>query len=234
MITFLKQSDLFQKGRLRIIAPDLRGYGESATEEPPSSLAEYADELTQLLDALKIEEPVVYVGFSMGGYIFWPFLQKYMNRLKGIALLDTRAADDTEEGRATRLKMAKNVEAWGSARVAQLMRPNLFSEEHSDHEVVEQTLSVIAETAPKTIAASQIGMAARPNSTDKLSTIKVPTRVIVGEADKISTVEEMRLIAKGIHEAELTVIEKAGHMTPVERPEEVANAILRLIKRIDD
>ncbi len=224
--------ELEKTKRCRIIAPDLAGYGESTSATLPTSLSEYADDLALLLDTLSIKEPVVYVGFSMGGYILWPFLMRYANKLKGIALVDTRAADDSDEARATRLKMARNVEQWGTERVTQLMRPNLFSAENMDSEVVDKTLQVITSTDPKTIAASQLAMAARPDSTSLLADIKVPTEVVVGESDQISTVAEMRMIADAIAGAEFTVIEKAGHMTPVERPVELAAALLKLVDRV--
>ena len=64
---------------------------------------------------LGIDEPIVLVGFSMGGYIAWQFVRKYAARLRALVQCDTTAAADTDEARAGRLKMAENVAEWGAA-----------------------------------------------------------------------------------------------------------------------
>ena len=107
----------------RLIVPDLRGYGQSLTSNQVDSLSDYADDLSELLNKLSINGPIVLVGFSMGGYIAWEFLKQYPDKLAGIALVDTRAGNDTEAARETRHKMADNIHEWGTSRVAEIMRP---------------------------------------------------------------------------------------------------------------
>ena len=216
----------------RLIAPDLRGYGESLTSNQINSLYDYASDLSELLDKLSIEGPIVFVGFSMGGYIAWEFLQQHADRLAGLALVDTRAGNDTEASRDTRHKMADKIGEWGTSRVAEIMRPNLFSE-GTDESIVEETIQVIKATDPVTIAASQRAMAARPDSTELLRSINLPTQVIVGESDAISTAEEMKTIADAIPGAEFSCIKNAGHMAPAENPSAVASALLELANRIE-
>lgn len=217
------------RGVCRVVAPDLRGHGASPQGEWPGgeapSLARHADDLAALLDGLGVNGPTIYCGFSMGGYIAWPFLERHGERLTGLSLIDTRAAADDDVARATRLKMAEGVAAWGAARVAELMRPKLFGPE-ADSSVVDATTAVIAATAPRSIAASQRAMAARPDATPRLPHIDLPTLVVCGEHDAISTAAEMRGIAAAIPEARYAEIAGAGHMAPLERPAEV-NAALR-------
>src|SRR3954452_5044435 len=113
----------------RVIAPDLRGFGQSplGPVDPTHGITmeRYADDLAELLDELNlgVHQPVVLVGLSMGGYVAWQFVRKYASRVRALALLDTRAVADTEEGRAGRLKMADSVAEWGSGRVAEMMGP---------------------------------------------------------------------------------------------------------------
>ncbi len=103
----------------RVIAPDLRGFGRSplghADPKTGITMEQYADDLAELLDALDVTEPIIYAGFSMGGYIGWQFVRKYASRLRALILCDTRAAADNDEGRAGRLKMADHIAEWGSA-----------------------------------------------------------------------------------------------------------------------
>jgi 3-oxoadipate enol-lactonase len=219
----------------RIIAPDLRGFGQSPLGEiDPQrgiTMEDFADELAELLDALKIREPITFAGLSMGGYIAWQFVRKYANRLRALVLCDTRAIADSEEARLGRLKMAENVANWGSGRVAEMMEPKLFSAYPLDTRLkaVTDTRSVISRTPPATIAAAQRGLAARPDVTANLSAIRVPTLVLVGELDAISPPAEMQSIADTIPNAEFVVIPKAGHMTTIEKPAAVNEAIAEFL-----
>ena len=130
-------------------------------------MEQYADDLAELLDALDIDEPIVLVGFSMGGYIAWQFVRKYANRLRALVQCDTRAAADTDEARAGRIKMAENVAEWGSGRVAEMMGPKLFSAQalETKPELMAAVRRVVRTHAPAAIAAAQRGMAARPDVT---------------------------------------------------------------------
>src|SRR3954452_7415539 len=99
----------------RVIAPDLRGFGQSklGSIDPTYGITmeRYADDLAEFLDALDFgaDQRIVFIGLSMGGYIAWQFAKKYPERLLGLSLLDTRSLSDTDEARAGRLKMADNV-----------------------------------------------------------------------------------------------------------------------------
>lgn len=220
----------------RVVAPDLRGYGESTLggwpadgEEP--SLDRNADDLAALIDELKADGPMVLAGFSMGGYIAFTMLRRHAAKLDALVLIDTKASADDEPGRATRLKMAEKINEWGAARVAELMRPKLFAEGTPDTEV-QATIDVISATNPASISASQLAMAARPDSTGLLASIKMPTLVIVGEEDALTTAEEMREIANAISNSRYAEIAGAGHMAPVEQPEAVNDTLREFIESL--
>jgi pimeloyl-ACP methyl ester carboxylesterase len=222
----------------RVIAPDLRGFGETPLGDTDPrdgiSMKGYADDLAELLDVLKIEEPMVLAGFSMGGYIAWQFVRKYAARLRGLIQCDTRAAADSEETRAGRLKMADNVAQWGSARVAEMMGPKLLASRTFEHKpaVVAAVRQLVERTSPAAIAAAQRGMAARPDMTSLLPQISVPTLIVVGNEDAISPSAEMKSIAAAIPGAEFVEIADAGHMTTMENPIAVNTAITRFLAKI--
>lgn len=218
-------------GRCRVIAPDLRGYGGSSLGEVDPvhgvSMERYADDLARMLDALGEERPVVLCGFSMGGYIAWAFLRKHRPRVRALVLCDTRAQGDTSEARANRLKMADHVEEWGSSKVAEMMAPKLFAQRTIDErpDVVRRVVDVISATDPRAIAAAQRGMASRPDSTALLKSVGVPTLVLGGEEDTLSPEAEMAAMAEQIPGARFLTVPAAGHLAPVEQPEEVARAL---------
>lgn len=218
----------------RVVAPDLRGFGRSTlgrwpTADVEPTLDRYADDLVALIDELEIAGPVTLAGFSMGGYVAFAMWRRHRGRFDRLALLDTRAVADTDEGRAKRLKMAEHVGEWGAARVAELMRPSLF-EERTPEAIVDATLDVIARSEPAAIGAAQLAMAARPDSTPELSQIDKPTLVLVGAADAISPPGEMRSIAAAIPGARFIEVADAGHMAPVEQPAAVSAALRELVR----
>jgi len=219
----------------RVIAPDLRGFGQSTlgTASPTSGmqLEQYADDVALLLDALEVTQPVVLVGFSMGGYIAWQFARKHASRLRALVPMDTRAAADTDEARKNRLKMAENIHAWGSARVAEMMGPKLFAAGRfeSDSVIVQELRRVIAGTSPDAIAVAQRAMADRPDMTSFLPSIAVPTLVIAGVEDALIPPSEMEHIAAAVANGRYVEIPDAGHMSTMENPDAVSNALVDFI-----
>jgi pimeloyl-ACP methyl ester carboxylesterase len=206
--------------RYRVIAPDLRGFGGTPASDESVSMEQFADDLAGLLAALKIDEPVVFCGLSMGGYIALQFVKQHADRLKALVLCDTRAAADSAEAAANRLSMAQRVLSEGAEVAAEAMAPRLFGKQTTQQrpELVESVRRVMLSTAPTAIAAAQRGMAARSEMTDYLPQISVPTLVVVGEEDPISPVAEMRQIAESIPGAQFAIISDAGHMAPLENP----------------
>jgi 3-oxoadipate enol-lactonase len=222
----------------RLIAPDLRGFGQSPLGDVDLqhgiTMEQYADEVSELLDALKIREPIVLIGFSMGGYIAWQFIRKYANRLRALVQCDTKSAADTEEARAGRIKMAENVAEWGSGRVAEMMGPKLLAKETFEKrpEIMEEIRRVVENTAPAAIAAAQRGMAARPDVGSLLPTISVSTLILVGAADAISPPAEMRKIADAIPAATYVEIPSSGHMTTMENLQAVNEAFSEFLSQL--
>jgi pimeloyl-ACP methyl ester carboxylesterase len=222
----------------RVIAPDLRGFGQSSlgNVDPARGMAleQYADDVACLLDAMEVNEPVILAGFSMGGYIAWQFVRKHAQRLSALIACDTRAAADTDEARANRLKMADKIHEWGAARVAEMMGPKLFAPGtfEANPQIVQDLRAVVASTSPDAIAVAQRAMAARPDMTYLLERIKVPTIVIAGAADALIPPAEMQQIAAAIPDGQYVEIPYAGHMTTVENPDAVNAAFSSFIEGV--
>ena len=202
----------------RVLAPDLRGFGASDVGGETVTMEDFADDLAAMLDALDVRGRIALCGLSMGGYIAFRFAAKYSSRLRSLVLCDTRAAADSPEAAANRLKMAEQVLSEGAEVAANAMLPKLFGPRTTAErpELPAATRRVIVGTKPAAIAAAQSGMAARPDSTALLPQIRLPTLVVVGEDDAIAPVAEMRGIAAAIPSAEFVVVPDAGHMAPLE------------------
>ena len=212
----------------RCIAPDLRGFGLSTVTEGKVTMEQFADDLAALLDALQITQPVVFCGLSMGGCIAWQFVRRHVQRLKALILCDTRAVPDSPEVAANRLKTAVDVVEQGSSIVANAMMPRLFAAETAQTQpaLVDDLRQVILRTNPLGIAAAARGMAERADACPWLASISVPSLIIVGEHDVISTAAEMRTVAAAIPQSHIEVLPNAGHMAPLENAA-MTNAAMR-------
>jgi 3-oxoadipate enol-lactonase len=211
----------------RVIAPDLRGFGQSDVTAGTVNMEQMADDLATLLDGLGVAEPVTLCGLSMGGYVGWQFALRHRQRLAKLIQCDTRAVADSSEAAAGRLKTAEKVLAEGAKVVADAMLGKLFAPitAQSRPAIVEATRQVMLRTSPEGIAAALRGMAERPDVSGRLAKFDLPTLVVCGEHDAIAPPDEMRGIAEKMPQAKFALIKDAGHMAPLEQPAAVNRAI---------
>ena len=220
--------------RVQRIAPDLRGMGKSDAPDLGYSMATYADDLLALLDALG-RGPVVLVGLSMGGYVCFELLRRARERVKGLVLVDTRAEADSSEGRRKRDAAAQLAREQGAAAIAAQMLPQLFAAETADAvggpwREVER---MIGATPVPGIVGALTAMRDRPDSSSLLVTLAdIPSLVLVGEDDRITPPATARHMAELLPKGRLRVIAGAGHLAPLERPEEVTRALAAFLDEI--
>ncbi|GAA4211382.1 alpha/beta fold hydrolase [Actinocatenispora rupis] len=218
----------------RVITPDQRGFGASKLPDDEPDLGTAADDLRDLLDLLELPD-VVLGGLSMGGYVAFEFLRRHPERVRGLVLADTKATADQPAAAENRLRIAAQVEADGDAGVLRReVVPNLIgaTTRWQRPEVYETVAALAVGQPPAAVAWAQRAMAARPDSTDLLPGIAVPTLVIVGEDDAVTPPEDAILLANGIPGAHLRRIPAAGHLTALEAPERFNTAVRTLLDRL--
>jgi 3-oxoadipate enol-lactonase len=216
--------------RFRVIAPDLRGFGESTVPPGPYAMEIFADDLAELLDALNVER-VVLGGLSMGGYIAFAFWRKYAARVQALVLSDTRAHADTEEGKAGRENNAQIAEAQGAGAIADQMLPKLLATDASP-ELQAQVRSIIERNSPQGIAGALRGMALRPDATELLPQISVPTLFLVGTEDTLTTPEVMREMQTAVPDSRLVEIPGAAHVAGLENPGAFNTALSEFLRTL--
>lgn len=211
----------------RLIAPDLRGFGDSDLPGDAATLATHADDLAALLDALELDRVVV-AGLSMGGYVAFEFLRRHRDRVCGLILLDTKASADDATARAARDAAIAGAKADGAEAVAATMADKLFAEA-TEPVIRERLVRQMAGVPVAAITAALAAMRDRPDSTPLLGTIDVPTLVVVGSEDRLTPPEVAREMAAAIPGATLIEVEGAGHVAPLERPATVNEALQRFL-----
>ena len=225
-----------QEGRVgsmyRVIAPDLRGHGESAAPPGVYTMDEMAGDVIELLDALQITEPIVLGGLSMGGYVALALIAHDPERVRGLMLIDTRAAADTPEAARNREDLARKVETSGSVgHVVEGMFPRLFSEStRVGHPELVTWLRAAMEKTPRAAWSARSGAwPPGPIARPSWRRITVPTLVMVGADDVITPPDEARKMAEALPRAKLVVIPHAGHVSPFENPDAANEAILQFL-----
>ncbi len=207
-------------GHFQMIAPDLRGFGDSDAPASFYSMDLYADDLAHLLDVLG-QEKVVLAGLSMGGYIALAFQRRYPERLAGLVLADTQATADTETARAGRYAAIRTVQAEGVEAVVSGLLPKLFAPANFAAKRIlrEWVRAMMMRQSPAGVMGALKAMAERPDSTPGLAVVSCPTLVIVGEEDLLTPPAKAAALVAAIPGARLAVIPEAGHLTPLEAPE---------------
>lgn len=221
--------------RWRWLAPDLRGFGnsEAGSGDGPLGMDLFADDIIAFLDTLGIERAVI-CGLSMGGYIAFALWRWHPKRIRGLILCNTRAGADTEEGRTARRALIEEVERGGTGAVVDEFLPRLLSAKSRETrpDLVDQVRGMIESTPRRTIVQALEGMKERPDSTDLLPTIDVPTLLIAGSEDQITPVADLEFLAQTIPDARLQVIEGAGHLPNMEEPETFNRILVHFIEAL--
>jgi pimeloyl-ACP methyl ester carboxylesterase len=170
------------------------------------------------------------IGLSMGGYVAFEILRQARGRVTHLALLDTRATVDGPEDRQRRHDMIAIAEGGGFDRLHGLAWQRLVHPARlHDRDLEAKVRAMATETGPLRYVRQQRALLGRPNYADDLTALKLPTLVLVGEQDVITPPTDAREMARRIEGAELFVLPDCGHLSALEKPEEVSTALRRLL-----
>lgn len=214
----------------RAVAIDLPGFGGAArmTREPPS-LDGYVDAVVAALDALGLGR-VTLVGLSLGGYVALRLVALAPERVGALVLADTRAAADSPETRAGRVLNLGLVRTKGAGALIDKMLPHLLAPDAPAS--LRTTLRGWAVEQPAGgVSDALLAMRDRADATATLATIRCPTLLLVGSLDGITPPAEHAAMGAAIAGSRVEVIEGAGHLSNLERPEAFNEALLRWANR---
>ena len=203
----------------RVIAVDLRGHGQSPPTEGPYSMDLLADDCAGVLEALKVDQPVVVCGLSIGGYVSFAFYRRRSEKVVGLILAATRAGADSEEAKINRDKAALLTEKNGTQSVIDSMLPIILAPQtyREKPELVSQVARIMEKTSTSGMVSALKGMKSRPDSTPTLGQIKVPTLIIHGADDRIIPLSDSEAMHTAIPDSQLEVIPDAGHLPNLEQ-----------------
>ncbi len=225
-----KQIAAFQS-KFYCVTYDIRGLGESYVGDGQYTMESYVDDLFTIISELELEKPII-CGLSMGGYIALRAVEREQDKIGGLILCDTKAEADPDAGKIGRAAKIKQINLEGmKAFVADAVPPTFSGKTREEKpgyylEIIERA----EQCNPLGVKGAILAMLSRTSTAESLSNIAVPTLVIVGEEDALSTPEVMKGLSDKIPNSIFTIIPDAGHMAPVENSLATNEAIDRFLK----
>jgi len=188
-----------------------------------------SDTIDGLAQAVLDQAPARFAlaGLSMGGIIAHAIMARAPERVTRLALIGTTARADTPAQTERRLQLIALTEAGRFDEVTPRLLPALLHPARLEDQSLTDTLLTMAENVgPAAFLRQVTAVMNRPDRRDQLAAYRLPTLIVCGREDAITTLEMHQEMAAGIPGSELVVIEDCGHLAPLERPQAVT-ALLR-------
>jgi 3-oxoadipate enol-lactonase len=211
------------KARFQVLTYDLRGLGQSALGPPPQPLEAYVDDLIALMDHLRIAKAGL-AGLSMGGYIALRAIARQPERFWALALCDTKAEADPDEGKLGRAAGIRALRSKGVKPFVDGMLPKLLYKPASaaGRSLRRVMLANRADGMCNALSAMQ----GRTDSVASLKALTVPVLVVAGREDQLMPVAGSKALAARIKGSRLLLLAKAGHVSNLEAPGAFNQALL--------
>ena len=214
------------------ISYDIRGLGRSYVGDGQYTMEAFKDDLFTLMAELNIEKTVL-CGLSMGGYIALRAVEFDEQRFNALILCDTKSEADSDAVKLNRSGAINKINTEGLESFVNGFVPPLFAEEapKENKSVYESTIEKARNNNALGVKGSLFAMMSRTDTTPFLKRIKIPTLLLVGAQDKLTTPQVMRALSEKIKESEFGIAPRAGHMAPLENPGFVNDMISGFLKR---
>lgn len=169
-------------------------------------------------------------GHSMGGRVALEVVRRAPHRVSHLALLDTGyqalpEGEAAEKERGARAALLARSREHGMRAMGQVWATGMVHPDQIGTRLFDAILDMIERSNPDQFAAQIQALLGRPDATPQLGDVRCPTLVLCGRQDTWSPLVRHEIMAGLIPDAVLSVIEHSGHMSPMERPEAVADAM---------
>jgi 3-oxoadipate enol-lactonase len=208
--------------RYRVLRYDMRGHGGTDVPEGPYSLEGLTADVHALLVALGIKK-THFIGLSIGGMIAQLFALQHPGMIRSLVLCDT-SSELPKEARVLfeeRIRTAKTV---GMEAHVEPTLERWFTKAFRSTPGADRVRTLIRKTAPRGFIGCSYAIMGL-NLTSRLSSIRVPTLIIVGEDDPGTPVAAARTIHEKIKGSELVILKSASHLSNIEQAEDFNEAV---------
>ncbi|MBK8943876.1 MAG: alpha/beta hydrolase [Ignavibacteriae bacterium] len=212
----------FLKDKYFCVRYDIRGLGKSPAGDGQYTMDSFVEDLFSIIDELKLEKPII-CGLSMGGYITFRALEIDQIKFSAAILLDTRTESDNNEGKIKRQNGIAKINKEGVISYVNNFVPTCFWDEtiKNNSELYNTVLNQSRTSNAIGVKGCLFAMLSRTDTTDSLKKINIPTLILCGEFDKLTPPNVMQKIADEIPNSKFVMTKNSGHMTPIEKPDDV-------------
>ena len=166
-------------------------------------------------------------GLSMGGYIALEIMRQAAGRVAKLALLDTSARPETPEQTERREKLIALAEKGRMREIMDVLWQVMVDPSRLKDASLRAEIDRMAEeTGAEAFISQQRAIIGRADSRPTLAIIKCPTLMIVGASDQLTPPAHAEEIAMGIKGAKFVTLAGCGHMSTMEKPEEVTKLLV--------
>lgn len=219
--------------RHKVLRYDCRGQGKSDKPDMEYSQMMHAEDLKILMQKLDIQKAHL-VGLSNGGMIAQHFALNFPEKVGALVLVDTSSYIDTLLDSIIRVWI-NAAQIGGSEFRYDVSIPFIFSEDFikKNKETLAQMKKISSEVNPANAIINLAKGCLTHSTNERLSEIKVPTLIIVGEEDILIPMKYSKLLNEGIKGSRLAIIKGCGHAPPIEKPEEFNRIVLDFLSKYD-
>lgn len=216
--------------RFRVINPDLRGHGRSSEVSRSFSLYDAVSDLLAVLDQLGIGR-AIWCGLSIGGMVALRAALTCPQRVSSLILLDTDAGAETALGKLKYLAMGVGARAVGVEPFLPFIARLMFgtTTRRQNPTLVSEWKREFAGVHIPSVLRCLDALMRRDSLLARLSRIDVPVLVLVGEEDRSLPPPLSHRIHTSLRHSTFSVIPAAGHLSALERPAAVTEAILSFL-----
>ncbi|ABG59568.1 alpha/beta fold hydrolase [Cytophaga hutchinsonii] len=217
--TMWQRQMYFLKSSNRVIAYDLKGFGESKEQIASLTIEMFTEDLIAFMNALHIDKAIL-CGLSMGGYIVLNAVKKYPERFEALILSDTQCIADTAEAKEKRYKAIDEINENGVHAFNEKFIKSIF---HTDSlikkkEVIETLRINMQSNTRRSMTRVLAALAERTETCSEIHNIQIPTLIICGREDAVTPLSQSESMHEAIKGSMLRVIDNAGHVSNLEQP----------------
>ncbi|MCX7874665.1 MAG: alpha/beta hydrolase [Melioribacteraceae bacterium] len=214
------------------VAYDVRGLGDSYVGDGQYVMEFFVEDLFFIINELHLNKPIL-CGLSMGGYIALRAIEKNQKMFGGLILCDTKSEADDNEAKLKRAANINMINTEGMESFAKMFVTNCFADESITEleNIFNHTLKIAQHQNPIGVKGCILAIATRTDTTNFLQQINIPTLVLGGSFDKLTPPVQMRAMAEKIPNSEYAVVPRAGHLAPLENPDNVNDLLKGFLKR---